>query len=442
MVLAVLEPVDSEGILRPAARSALGDHISGVLGRIEGVSVIPSDQVRDLAAQKKTETYEGCYDQKCQIEIGMELAAQKLFILRISKLGQGCFAKAELLDLKKSASEWSGSVRGSCVEDELVHSFELLAEDFRLAQLGGQVSGAPKAKSEYAGRIKVTSEPAGATVTLDGREIGKTPLEREVSAEEHALGLRVDGYNDLSKLIVVRPKATVPIHERLVRQTGHLNITSTPSGATVEFNGRPLGMTPLKTDALPAGPARLRLALSGYEVWEDDVSVRGNAPTTMDVPLEPLKARLSILSVPSGTVRINDVEQGSTPLSIDVLPGTVEVEVSRPGFVAVQKRLSLAPAEQETVSFQLDERQVSAEERAENLRRILFWTSLSSGVAAGVVAVYFGVKAKSVDSSIETGGAGAAGLSESISEGKMFALVADVTGVAALALGAVAYALR
>ncbi|MBI2378067.1 MAG: hypothetical protein HYV07_28960, partial [Deltaproteobacteria bacterium] len=92
MVLAVLEPVDSEGILRPAARSALGDHISGVLGRIEGVSVIPSDQVRDLAAQKKTETYEGCYDQKCQIEIGMELAAQKLFILRISKLGQGCFA--------------------------------------------------------------------------------------------------------------------------------------------------------------------------------------------------------------------------------------------------------------------------------------------------------------------------------------------------------------
>jgi hypothetical protein len=56
----------------------------------------------------------------------------------------------------------------------------------------------------YVGRLSVDSRPDGARVFLDGREVGRTPLEvATVSAGEHAIRLERDGYRRWSSAIRV-----------------------------------------------------------------------------------------------------------------------------------------------------------------------------------------------------------------------------------------------
>ncbi len=52
------------------------------------------------------------------------------------------------------------------------------------------------AAGRYTGVLQIESRPAGATVVLDGKTVGTTPLAiSEVAAGSHAIRLELPGYN-------------------------------------------------------------------------------------------------------------------------------------------------------------------------------------------------------------------------------------------------------
>ncbi|MEZ4361240.1 MAG: PEGA domain-containing protein [Kofleriaceae bacterium] len=56
-----------------------------------------------------------------------------------------------------------------------------------------------------AGGLKIASDPAGATVELDGERLGITPFEKELRPGSYTLVLRRDGYRDEERTVVVEP---------------------------------------------------------------------------------------------------------------------------------------------------------------------------------------------------------------------------------------------
>ena len=66
------------------------------------------------------------------------------------------------------------------------------------------------------GRIRVTSDPSGAVVRVDGRRVGKTPWVGELPPGEHVVELRAPGYVDEGRTLVTVPGVEESEHVELM----------------------------------------------------------------------------------------------------------------------------------------------------------------------------------------------------------------------------------
>ena len=111
--------------------------------------------------------------------------------------------------------------------------------------------------------LTVTSEPAGAEISLDGKAAGHTPLRLKLPARSHEVTARLDGWPDELQRIQVEPHGQNATH--FVFANGSVKITSAPAGATVLADGRELGQTPLVIEEVRPGFVTYELRLAGYK---------------------------------------------------------------------------------------------------------------------------------------------------------------------------------
>lgn len=64
-----------------------------------------------------------------------------------------------------------------------------------------------------------------------------------------------------------------------------LTVVSIPDGASLQIDGRPVGVTPF-TGELPLGPHRVRLELSGYRAADRELTLSPNAARELNVTLD------------------------------------------------------------------------------------------------------------------------------------------------------------
>ena len=102
----------------------MSDYLAMRLATQKKFSVVPRDQLRSRLRDQKKESYDRCFDQSCQIEIGKELAAEKSLSSAIVRFGRECKVTAVLYDLRTAASEGGATASGECGENALVSSLE------------------------------------------------------------------------------------------------------------------------------------------------------------------------------------------------------------------------------------------------------------------------------------------------------------------------------
>jgi hypothetical protein len=99
-------------------------------------------------------------------------------------------------------------------------------------------------KSE--GRLSIDSRPAGATVVIDDRERGVTPLSLNLAAGPHALALRTA---DSSRAVSLTIEAGVAHAQYLelapMATTGAIDVIVETPGARVLLDGQPRGVAPV-----------------------------------------------------------------------------------------------------------------------------------------------------------------------------------------------------
>jgi len=111
--------------------------------------------------------------------------------------------------------------------------------------------------------VRVTSEPNGALISVDGIARGAAPLDLQLPARHHEIVAHIDGWQDEQRSIDVPAEKRTDAH--FLFANGSVKITSAPAGATVLVGGRDLGQTPLVIEEVKPGPVSYELRLSGYK---------------------------------------------------------------------------------------------------------------------------------------------------------------------------------
>jgi len=182
---------------------------------------------------------------------------------------------------------------------------------------GGAGGGTPaERRSTQPGRIAVRSTPSGARVSLDGREVGATPVTvRDLAPGLHVVRIAHQGYVTAERRVRIRtaqpaqsievvlaearparqaaPRPTAPDRTSGVppgapnAKAGSLMVDSRPAGARVFVDGRMVGTTPLLLDSVPAGEHAVRLEMAGFAPWSSAATVTGGERTRVSGSLEP-----------------------------------------------------------------------------------------------------------------------------------------------------------
>jgi formylglycine-generating enzyme required for sulfatase activity len=136
-VVAVFAVESTVASLRPSDLDTLTEVIATRMTASGAYKVVPkSDLKRALTEQKKT-SFERCYDESCQIEVGKEVAANLSLASRLSSLGSRCLLTLNLYDLRLSASAGAAMAEGGCAVEAVLDTVKA-AVDQLVGPQGGR----------------------------------------------------------------------------------------------------------------------------------------------------------------------------------------------------------------------------------------------------------------------------------------------------------------
>lgn len=239
------------------------------------------------------------------------------------------------------------------------------------------------------GSIRITSTPAGAGITINGRGTGNvTPT--VITGLEQGRTYRIlaakSGYESESRVINLdkdEVSITFTLKKEAEAATTTLSVGSDPAGASIILNGRATGKrTPAVLPNLEVGKTyRVGLSLDGYKSATERITIASKEPqsfsktltkeevttpatttttTTTTATTTPTTGgfgSISVKSNPTGAdVYINAELRGKTPTTIKNVPsGSALVMVSKKGYQSKSITIALAPGETKEVSFTMVE---------------------------------------------------------------------------------------
>ncbi len=133
------------------------------------------------------------------------------------------------------------------------------------------------APTPITGIIGVITSPSGATIELDGKEVGTTPMNiPDVIIGRHQITLRRANHQTETRTVEVEEDQTTAVEVALSDMT-RMTIASTPSQARLSINGKDVGRTPYSAD-MASGDYDLRLTLPHYRTYSRRVHLDSSNP--------------------------------------------------------------------------------------------------------------------------------------------------------------------
>jgi len=206
------------------------------------------------------------------------------------------------------------------------------------------------------GTLKVVTTPSGASVYLQDRLIGRSPLELpDAPVGRHDLRVERDKYKPVSAQVAVMGDDTTSIHLVLEPKPGYLEVRSVPDGAKVSVGDRYIGDTPVERIELRPGEYALRLAKSKFREVTVPARIESDETTLVSLNLSPLSGYLSVISSPErAEVKLDGGVLGLTPLTrIELKAGSYKLSLAKTDYRSTEATVSVESSETTTIDLTL-----------------------------------------------------------------------------------------
>ena len=203
--------------------------------------------------------------------------------------------------------------------------------------------------------VTVTSEPAGATVRVDGAEVGRTPLTADLTSGTRTVELSLAGYGPASRrAVVVAERPLVLPTVRLEALPGRVHLTSEPPGAAASVDGRFQGETPLE-GTVPAGGAHaIRATKAGHDAAEAMVTLARGEARPLHLTLVAQRGEVQVVAEPADAeVLVDGQSRGPAGAAFELTAAPHELEVRRAGYEPHRLTITPRPGFPQTVRVRL-----------------------------------------------------------------------------------------
>lgn len=210
------------------------------------------------------------------------------------------------------------------------------------------------------GELEVKSEPSGAKIYLDGKEVGESPIVlSDISPGRHLIRVMKEGYEpyELLEVVGVDRKGVMVTLKKVVKE-GELLVQTDPSGAAVYLNGRSVGRSPYEGKGLSPGIYRIRVTKEGFENWEKSEMVEPGRRVEVLAQLKANEGELEVRSEPpGGKVYLDGKYMGVTPLHLlHIRPGKYSVLIVKEGYAPYEEQVEITRADRKTVRASMKSR--------------------------------------------------------------------------------------
>jgi formylglycine-generating enzyme required for sulfatase activity len=206
--------------------------------------------------------------------------------------------------------------------------------------------------------VQISSSPSGATVYLDGVNLGQTPVAVFYKPGTYPIRIVKEGYVTIENqtLEITLPQTTKSY--TLEENVGYLTV-NTHSGAGVYFNGEAVSNT--KNVKLPPQLVRVKVTMPKAEPLEQQVVLKRNDRITLDMFPTVQTATLQIAVTPfdANIELTGDAGEKYTAKGMkvfeDIPVGTYTIKVTAGGHQTAQETITLRQGSRETRSIRLSE---------------------------------------------------------------------------------------
>ncbi len=204
--------------------------------------------------------------------------------------------------------------------------------------------------------VIIDSDPSGAHIQMNGKEIGDTPVVLpDLPLGSYSATAQMTGYTRRDISWKVQNGRPILINVPLMNNIGTISLSSDPDAAEIEIDGRMYGNTPFK-DFFEQGQHKIRLTKNGYKPYEKIVTVKRDETTDVEVSMEMLPGSLELDSEPTGAALfINGIDYGVTPYKRDSIEaGDYTVRMTKEGYDTLEQTVTVHPGEPMNRTFALD----------------------------------------------------------------------------------------
>ena len=210
------------------------------------------------------------------------------------------------------------------------------------------------------GLVTVVTEPEGASLTVDGRPLGETPLE-DIAIEAGARRFRFTHprYQSLDMAVAVegrnRPQT---VDATLLPNWGDIAFSTEPPGARIFVDDADTGTLTNGIVQILDGEHDIRLTLPGHRSHRQRILVTAQEERTLPtVRLQRADGTLVVRTRPGRAgVTVDGRYQGEAPVSIALQSGrNYEVQAFKGGFAPRSARVRLNSGEERILNLDLEE---------------------------------------------------------------------------------------
>ncbi len=242
-----------------------------------------------------------------------------------------------------------------------VHRLELSADRFLPQVVEIDVRGAAERQSLVAkltpnwAPVSIATQPPGATVLVDGVEVGVTPIDAQITAGERQIEARLSGYNAWTNKVIVSAGTPLTLPDvKLALADGRVDIVSNPTEANVSIDGEYRGRSPLTVKLTPGKTHELTLTKPGYEIATRSLSIAADSGRKLAIDLVAQYGEVQVESTPVGAdVWVDGERRAATPTTLTLTGISHDVEIRRTGFASAQQRVTPRPGFPQKLVFDL-----------------------------------------------------------------------------------------